>query len=396
MSEKKSLRIALLHPDLGIGGAERLMVDLALACQNNNNQVDIYTSHHDDHSFEETKDGTLNVYVHGDFIPRHLFHHFFIFFSTLRALYLSLVVSLNSSSYDLILCDTNAAYMPLLRLLTNSKIFFYCHMPDQYLCIRTSLLKKIYRIPFDLFEEFCMCFADKVCVNSLFTRDKYKKCFSHIQIVPDASVLYPCVNIKEDSSIKEPNEYIQSLLSDSRGYFVSLNRYERKKCVERCIYALKIYRDKVGIDLFNQQNIHLVIMGGYDTRVKENVDYYCELEQLAKSFDLSSNVSLLKSPSEETRNQLIYHSLSLIYTPTDEHFGIVPLESMILYTPVIAHASGGPKETVIDGYNGFLFNDENDIADDMIQIVNSNKLRNQLGQHGRKRVLEVYFFLSFF
>ena len=45
---------------------------------------------------------------------------------------------------------------------------------------------------------------------------------------------------------------------------------------------------------------------------------------------------------------------ALLYTPTNEHFGIVPLEAMSAGCPVIAVDSGGPTETVIDGTTGFL------------------------------------------
>ena len=53
-----SLRVAFIHPDLGIGGAERLVFDAALGLQALGHSVDIYTSHHDrDHCFEETTNG---------------------------------------------------------------------------------------------------------------------------------------------------------------------------------------------------------------------------------------------------------------------------------------------------------------------------------------------------
>lgn len=72
---------------------------------------------------------------------------------------------------------------------------------------------------------------------------------------------------------------------------------------------------------------------------------------------------MYKSPSAELRDQFVSNSVALIYTPTDEHFGIVPLEAMMLQRPVIAHNSGGPKETVVPKLNGFLFETIEDIAD---------------------------------
>ncbi|KAG8751507.1 Alpha-1,3-mannosyltransferase-like protein, partial [Ceratobasidium sp. 428] len=51
----RPLRVCILHPDLGIGGAERLIVDAALGLQKQGHTVHIYTSYHDPtHAFEET------------------------------------------------------------------------------------------------------------------------------------------------------------------------------------------------------------------------------------------------------------------------------------------------------------------------------------------------------
>jgi alpha-1,3/alpha-1,6-mannosyltransferase len=37
-----------------------------------------------------------------------------------------------------------------------------------------------------------------------------------------------------------------------------------------------------------------------------------------------------------------------------EHFGIVPVEAMYSGRPVVACASGGPRESVLDGETGLL------------------------------------------
>lgn len=58
--------IVFLHPDLGIGGAERLVVDAAVGLQNRGNKVVIFTSHCDPkHCFDEARDGTFLTYLTG-------------------------------------------------------------------------------------------------------------------------------------------------------------------------------------------------------------------------------------------------------------------------------------------------------------------------------------------
>ncbi len=53
-----SRKIVFFHPDLGIGGAERLIVDAAVGLQEQGNKVTIFTSHCDPkHCFEEARDG---------------------------------------------------------------------------------------------------------------------------------------------------------------------------------------------------------------------------------------------------------------------------------------------------------------------------------------------------
>ena len=58
------VRVVFVHPDLGIGGAERAVVDAALALKSRGHSVTFLTAHHDpSHCFQETRDGTLEVSV---------------------------------------------------------------------------------------------------------------------------------------------------------------------------------------------------------------------------------------------------------------------------------------------------------------------------------------------
>lgn len=61
-NKDRTFRIAFIHPDLGIGGAERLVVDAAVGLQELGHDVEIFTSWHDpNHCFEPTRNGELHV-----------------------------------------------------------------------------------------------------------------------------------------------------------------------------------------------------------------------------------------------------------------------------------------------------------------------------------------------
>jgi alpha-1,3/alpha-1,6-mannosyltransferase len=70
MSEgEKKKTILFFHPDLGIGGAERLIIDAAVGLQNRGHKVAIFTSHCDPkHCFDEARDGMAQLSTtHGRF-----------------------------------------------------------------------------------------------------------------------------------------------------------------------------------------------------------------------------------------------------------------------------------------------------------------------------------------
>ena len=150
--------------------------------------------------------GTLNVIVHGDFLPRTFLNKFYILFAIIRALYLAFVVTLRYPHFDVIFCDQNAAYILILSLFCRSKILFYCHHPDFVQTPHDSLLKRMYwylhsfhssyRVPFDLFEEYCVSMADRVLVNSKYTQSVYcdsYRVLSHFSSTKP-TILYPCVD----------------------------------------------------------------------------------------------------------------------------------------------------------------------------------------------------------
>ncbi|KAI9732363.1 MAG: Alpha-1,3-mannosyltransferase-like protein [Cirrosporium novae-zelandiae] len=330
-TDKKSDRknIVFFHPDLGIGGAERLVVDAAVGLQNRGHKVTIFTNHCDPgHCFDETRD-------------------------------------------DLLLVKGR----------------------------KTSIIKRAYRVPFDWAEEFCLGGSDAVVVNSKFTRGIVEREFPGLmkQIrleKKEIKVVYPCVTNAVESKEEEGD------LWRDKKIILSINRFERKKDVDLAIRAF------AGLDENERKGCRLVCAGGYDSRVPENVAYHKELVTLAESYNLKTatqhnlatalkvpsdiNVLFLLSVPSALKSTLLRTAKLLTYTPTNEHFGIVPVEAMQVGLPVLAADSGGPLETIEENITGWHRDPQDTkawtaIMRKVLHEMSEEDLRT-MGQKGKEKV----------
>ena len=164
------VKVVFLHPDLGIGGAERAVIDAALALKSRGHSVEFVTAHHShSHCFQETRDGTVSVTVAGDWLPRSILGRFYAVCAYIRMIYAAIyLVFFSGIEFDLIFCDQISACIPVLRL-SKANVLFYCHFPDMLLTQRRGVMKKLYRAPIDWLEEKTTGMAHTVVVNSQFT-----------------------------------------------------------------------------------------------------------------------------------------------------------------------------------------------------------------------------------
>ncbi|KAI8854503.1 hypothetical protein BC829DRAFT_380095 [Chytridium lagenaria] len=404
MVKTNNLVVSFIHPDLGIGGAERLVVDAAVGLQQLGHKVIIYTSHHDPkHCFEETADGTLDVRVYGDWLPRHIGGKFMILFALLRNLYLALSLMILSIRYpaptdtQVALLDQISLSVPILRLVF-PRVVFYCHFPDRLLTTRKSWVKRLYRKPFDAVEEFTTGLADETMVNSNFTKEVFKAEFKTIKRLP--IVLHPGIQTKSD----EVKSFLPSKsLKPLDKVLLSLNRYERKKDVA---LAVKTFANVVKNG--GKGYLKLFVAGGYDTlmrisRLSHNTIAPFPLPMKNDKSSLGSisleqaQVIFLLSVSNSDRSFLLSNAVCLLYTPSGEHFGIVPVEAMYLRTPVVAVNDGGPTETVLDGDTGYLREPKAEAFSEAVERIlgMSEAQRKRMGEAGRRRVEENFTLDSF-
>lgn len=184
---------------------------------------------------------------------------------------------------------------------------------------------------------------------------------------------------------------------------VSINRFEKKKNVELALRAFALLEKDNLVPKETFAEYRLVLAGGYDKRVKENVEYLKELNTLAtETFGLetftifpsstekppvTAQVIFVCSFNDAQRTYLLDQSMLLLYTPSNEHFGITPVEAMYASLPVIAANSGGPLETVKDTETGLILAPEPELwAKGVSDFILSKYDALEIGKAGREYV----------
>lgn len=371
---RRRLRVAFVHPDLGLGGAERLVIDSALGLDELGHSCKIYTPFLDrNRAFSEVTDGKVGSKVVHTPIPRAIFGRLHAICAAIRcafvALYVAIVERPDVAIVDIVTlpCVVFALYgIPTL---------FYCHYPDALLAKTLSInekgpskLRVMYRYIVDKIEAMSLNCSRMVAVNSNFTATAYKQTF------PNGSkpvVIYPCTEIVVVEEEKK---------RDVAPFMLSLNRYERKKNIALAIETLACTPD-----------IKLVVAGGWDARIRENVEHYEELVNLAKEKQVGGRIEFMKNVTHEERTQLLKDATCVLYTPANEHFGIVPIEAMAMGTPVIAANSGGPKESVVDGRTGFLCEpNAHEFGGAVAKLISDETIGIKMGENGKEWIDEKF------
>ncbi|XP_026190500.1 alpha-1,3/1,6-mannosyltransferase ALG2 [Cyclospora cayetanensis] len=324
-------KVAFFHLDLGIGGAEQLVLETALhthaILQNSrcrSHRVDFFTSHLDKHRcLHAAKDPRLNIIVFGSFLPQSILGRFRIVCSVLRMLYVVLAAIVTGHvGYDIAFNDQVAAINPLLYLIA-------------------------------------MCSA--FLVNSQFTSEAYCKTFPSLKKVRPC-VLYPPIsaNLEElnllpiattsdqfSSNQAALRHVLPPVLTNlavncfrfdlSRPFALSLNRFEAKKNIELAIEAVS--------RLPQNLECNLIVAGGFDVRLPECSTYFHQLVGLSKQ----RNFCVLGSNRDASTT--IQEGASRRYVLFLKN---IPCEAMFVGCLPVACNSGGPKETIVHGETGFL------------------------------------------
>ncbi|KAL0246280.1 hypothetical protein GEMRC1_007492 [Eukaryota sp. GEM-RC1] len=427
---QSKLTVAFVHPDLGLGGAERLVVDAASGLRDRGHRIAFWTTFFDSsRCFDELKGPEAHpVHVHGNWFPRSIFGrcialcaYIRTFLCTLSLIFHFILPRYSSQKPHIVFVDQVSIVVPLLRLF-KYKVLFYCHFPDKLLspgagkqlsqrtglsiqninsksnsfCSRFVLtpLSHLYRLPLNLAEELSTGCANTIVVNSVYTRNVFQAAFRFLarrELFPE--VVYPAVRLCSFFLENQGHEMISlGDLEEFDHVVLSINRFERKKNIKLALEAFQSLKNRCTPEFFSK--CALVLAGGYDSRLSENIEVVNELKTMAIELSLEKQVFFYPSFSRAEQLSLLRKARDggcLVYTPANEHFGIVPIEAMAARVPVIAVNSGGPTESVVHQVTGFLVeNSPDEFASSVYRVLSDQSLGKRLGKYGRDRAVSKF------
>ncbi|MBP7700945.1 glycosyltransferase [Candidatus Woesebacteria bacterium] len=244
------------------------------------------------------------------------------------------------SEYDVVISSTNAYFSKAVKVRggrgENTKKptvhITYCHTPARSLYGYTTMtdwkknpvmnflgtLANHYLRVVDLYVSRNN--VDYFIANSKETARRIKKFYKL-----DSTVIYPPIEIEGGRKFESK---ISNINKD--GYYLYVGRLAMSKHVDLVVSAAT----KMGFKL-------KVVGSG------KGLDY---LKEIA-----GPTVEFFESANDKQLFELYENAEALLYPAEDEDFGMVPIEAMGHGVPVIAHRSGGPLETVVEGENGVFF-----------------------------------------
>ncbi|MBC7088753.1 MAG: glycosyltransferase family 4 protein, partial [Tissierellales bacterium] len=156
--------------------------------------------------------------------------------------------------------------------------------------------------------------------------------------------------------------------------------------IDDFIKAISILREK----LINEgkPEVALKIQG----KIYGDGEQKLELEQMISKLELDNIVSLEgKIPYNQVPSVLNEFDI-FCATSISESFGVAVVEAMATELPVVATDALGFKEVVDDGITGLIARRKSpqEIACALKKLILDKSLRESMGIHGRKKVIELY------
>jgi glycosyltransferase involved in cell wall biosynthesis len=334
------MKIALAHDFLvEYGGAERVLEALHEIFP----KAPVYTAFYDPESLGPHAGKFKNWDIRTSWGTRLPFWRRLI--SPYRIFSKSFFQSFDLSGFDVVISSSNA-YLAKAVKVPNGVHICYCHTPPRFLYgyptpvnwKKNPILRPIGEVvnhfmrvwdfetsqkPASPDERVSRGGVDYFIANSKEVQRRIKKFYRR-----DSVVIYPPVDVERFSQLATRDSRKSEKRKAKGGYFLVVSRLVGSKNVG------------IAVEVCKKLKLSLKVVGtGKDQQ---------KLTEIAEG----STVELLGEVPDEELISLYLNCRAVLFTATNEDFGLVPVEAMAAGKPVIAVAEGGVLETIIDASAG--------------------------------------------
>ncbi len=200
--------------------------------------------------------------------------------------------------------------------------------------------------------------ADYLLVNSYYSRESVLRAYG-----VDAKVCYLGVDTKLFRHLHLPRER----------FVVGLGSFDSIKRIDLAVRA---------VALISEPRPALVWIAN-----SGNPAYQSEVSELARS--LSVDLHIKYAVSDDELVKILNTAALMLYTSRLEPFGLAPLEGNACGLPVVGVAEGGIRETIQEGINGILVDDEPEaIAAAADRLLQDQQLCAEIGARASEYVAD--------
>ncbi|VDM75458.1 unnamed protein product [Strongylus vulgaris] len=308
----RAMHVVIIHPEQWNGGSDRCTVALIRHFVSKGYKVTWLTTMIDeywkDHKFDGVDIREVGLKLHpGDWWSQNVA--------------LGWYLVLNNIAPDLVVVDHSASCVPLIKWrYPNCKVLFYCHFPQQLVTPSRFFLYRWYSNLIGLIEEHLFEQTDVIMVNSHFTASQFSRVMPRIEKSKIRVVYPPCDVDSIVISAEKPMSRRDRPQNDVY-VFMSMNRFWPEKRLDIIVEAASLLK-KRGYKFLVQ------LAGSVMPHIPESRIYYELLQKMTRDLDVTDVVHFIPSPSECQKFELYRQCDSALYTPPNEHFGIVPIEAL--------------------------------------------------------------------
>lgn len=376
------MHITIIHPSMHfIGGAERLITDLALGLADGETMVEVVTGvcHNLWRSELSQKANSVSVKELGHIAPGSLG-----FWLNVKGFVKAFAKLINPET-DVIITSSFPSNLSadLFTKWHDVKILHYLHEAPMVLHDKESVktiplrLKVFYRFASSLYAKWDVEAVRRSAVilaNSRLCKrvnaETYGVDESHIEVV------YPGVNlgciapsVAVPPLIRKPVKEGIPVIFFPRG-----TQFWRNPKV--CLRALQSLRTKRFVAVFTGGSKHEAI----------------SLIKCARALKIAEKVIRVQELTNYELNAVYSHSSLVISIPRRQPFGLIPLEALVCRTPPVISSPSGVSEVLRDGIDAICVHegDLNELVDAIEMLMLDTENRSRIVFNGRQKVLSEF------